>query len=659
MAEEYTLTSEQRNEITREAGTTIRRLRAYRRPFDSRRSEFYRQYIGWRDRRMFPDHITPRSNDFFMYPWSNVETVVSRAMDAYFSFDPWFECKGRGLMDEPAAEKMTIVMTKKLKDAEFESAFESVVRTMGIYGFGGIKVDWDWDYDIVTYAEPILATDASGQPVLNPQTGQPIVLGQRPAQAMVPRMRPRFTAIDIYDLMVDPDGRYVAHLTETSLGRMLRESQMNSKLYDPEGLALLQQRLAKEKNPGDVIVRISEVWDKIDGTCTILAFGEDQESISWKDQRAGYRSANLSSYTKRRLYGGEPILLWHGPNQFPHKQCPILYTSYVKLPNEAYGIGVIEPISGLTESMNRFVNMISDNWNLGINRRYAYDVNADIDHAALNNMNVPGGKVGVSGDPTKVIMPLPTHTPEAGDYMILELYKGMIEMTSGISDFYAKGVGAPTGNRTATGINNVIQESNFKFRMFIRNLERDIVRPLLQQVTSMIQAYTTDPIEIQITDDMPMIPKSPLVRPEELIGTFSYDLVAANYSSNKFVKQRNLLGFAEVAIQSPWLNQGEAIREFAKVYDIRNPKIVKSDDQVAMEQQQAMQQQIQMMIFEAMLQTESKARLQQSKPVSGKDDRGRPQIRYPSKIQGAGLESSIRSFAQAMGGNFKGMGGDE
>ena len=43
---------------------TCQRLRNFRRPYDQRRSYFYRQFIGQRDRRMYPDNITPRSNTF-------------------------------------------------------------------------------------------------------------------------------------------------------------------------------------------------------------------------------------------------------------------------------------------------------------------------------------------------------------------------------------------------------------------------------------------------------------------------------------------------------------------------------------------------------------------------------------------------------------------
>src|SRR5208337_5416212 len=143
----------------------LRRMRYFRRQYDQRRAYFYRQYLGQRDQRYFPDNITPRANTFVMYPQSNVETNVSRIDDAFFSFDPWFEAKGRSPNDDAAAENMGLVLHDRLKKANFKASFEALVRNLNIYGHAGIKVDWDWDFDVVTYAKPIYK--------IEPTTGQP------------------------------------------------------------------------------------------------------------------------------------------------------------------------------------------------------------------------------------------------------------------------------------------------------------------------------------------------------------------------------------------------------------------------------------------------------------------------------------------------------
>lgn len=680
-------------DITNKSINHLRRMRFFRKQYDQRRAYFYRQYLGQRDQRFYPDNVTPRSNTFVPYPLSNVETIVSRVLDAFFSYEDWLEVKGRGAIDEPAAEKMQVVLLRLLKRAGFVQAFESLIRNIVIYGHAAIKVDWDWDYDVVTYSEPIILPGPDGQPMVQPQINQdtmqmelkPVILGHMPAQKKVAKNRPRFIPIDVYDLLIDPDGGIVAHLTERTLGEMVREQEMSMQaaqqdpskkpLYLPEAIKTLVKRVSESvRSPDDpmaTVVRMAEVWDEYAQTQTILTYGEDAEAISWKDLRASYRAAGYSPF-KRKVYGGIPLLLYHGEIPFMHKKAPIVHTSFIKIPNEIFGLGAIEIISDLTESLNKFVNMISDNWNMSINRRYAFDVNADIDHEALNSFNVPGGKVGVTGNPANVIMPLPFFTPATGDYAVLDIYKTMIESASGVSDFYSKGMGSPTGNKTATGINSVMQESNFRFKMFIRNLEMDILQPILTMCSSMIQQYISDPMEFQITGENPSIKKWITLTPEELIGTLDFDLVAANYASNRIIRQRNIMALINIMASSPvfapYVNPYETAKELYKAFEVRNVnKMLIAPPQVQMMQMQQQKQQIDMMMLESMMDTEGKARLQQSKPqkATGKD--GRPRTAQPEgSIPGAGLLTPIRELSQSMGAQGMGLqdlgvneGGDE
>jgi hypothetical protein len=669
----------------------LTRMLDFRRQYDQRRSTFYRQYVGQRDAQKFPDNVTNRANTFVPYALSNVETIVSRVMDAFFSFEPWFEVNGATEYDDQASDAMSLILLKKLQEANLLDAIESLVRNIVIYGHGGLKVDWNWDFKTLLKPTAQYQMDPhTQQPVINPATGQPIVLGYPIQPVAVPMACPRITPIDIYDLMCDPDGGILAQLTERTFIEMKRENQAYTQakgtpLYYPEALQRIENRI-KLTCPDDyesVIIRYAELWNVYEGTVTVITFGDDKEAMAWKDLRASFRASNVSAY-KRKIYEGNEVL-WHGPNPFDHQRNTILHTSFIKLPNELYGLGGVEIISDLNESLNKFVNMVTDNWNLGINRRFAYDVNADIDHEALNQMNVPGGKVPVNGRPDEVLFPLPLFTPNAGDYQILDLYKGMIEMTSGVSDFYAKGSGSPTGNKTATGISSVINESNFRFKMFIRNLEVDILQPMLAMCASMIQQFMTDQEEVLITKNPngPAIPKWQVIDPQSIIGNFEFNLVAANYATSKTVRQRNLMAYMAQAAQSPYWKQGEGLRELGKVMEIRNiDELLKSDQEVQMEQQEAMKQQQQTMLMQEVVQTESKIAVAEAHAKLGlgkgggsggaskkvnpsslhsgglKDKGGRPSThQHEGHIPGSDALSEAKLTGQANGANALGLEG--
>jgi len=263
----------------------------------------------------------------------------------------------------------------------------------------------------------------------------------------------------------------------------------------------------------------------------------------------------------------------------------------------------------------------------------------------------------------------------------------MIEMTSGVSDFYAKGAGSPTGNRTATGISSVINESNFRFKMFIRNLEVDILQPLLAMCASMIQQFMTDQEEVMITKNPqgPAIPKWQVIDPSAIIGNFEFNLVAANYATSKTVRQRNLMAFMAQAAQSPYWKQGEGLRELGKVMEIRNiDELLKTDQEVQMEQQEALQQQQQQMLMQEVVSTESKIEIAKAHAALGlgkgggggsgakkhtptrpnpsggmpRDKGGRPpHFQHEGKIPGAGVTSEAKSAGQRTGLNALGLEG--
>jgi hypothetical protein len=716
---------EQRGPIKELALEHLRRMLRFRTQYDVIWARFYRQYVSDRDQKYFPDGVTKRANTFIPYPFSNVETIVSRTHDVLFGYEDFFETTGYGMNDEPSAEKMQLVLKNKLHLAKLPEVVEAMAQSAAIYGPCAMKVDWDWDYDNVTYPEPVYAQqpamqpvmDAQGQPqvdeqgqpqmqpaldqtgnlvmqnVIHPLTGQPIQTGIRIASKQVPRSRPKLIPIDVYDLLVDPDGKLSAFMTERTIGQLERENEgykarFGYDLYYPEALSAIRNRVSSEKNPEEIIVRIAELWNEIDGTCAIMTFGEDKNAISWKDTRYAYRTGNSYSGFRRRLYYGEPELLWAGENYFAHKRNPIIWTSYSKLQHEQYGIGSIEQISDLVDALNDMTGMVRDNWNMGINRRYAYNTDMDIDHDSLNNMNVPGGKVGVAGNPTEAIMPLPLNTPQPGDYALLDLYKGMIEMTSGISDFYSKGVGGSGGNRTATGINSILEESNYRFKMFIRNLELDILQPMLEMCASNIQQFMTDEEEILITEDQPGIPKWVNVKPEELIGTLRFRLLGAAYMQNETLRQRNLMALANIAGNTPYLRERESLVVLGKAFKI--PEInmlLKTDQEVQQEQQQQQQSQMEQMMLQhrmdmerIIVQAEARAAAvdpeQAAKDVggggggsaapsrkpaqSGGGKVGRPRTaQFEGTIPGGGKTSAARQFGQQLGANALGLGGME
>jgi len=319
-------------EVTKNVTKHLDRMTFFRRQLDHRFSYWYRQYTSQQDQKYFPDKVTPRSNIFVPYPFSDVETVVARTHDALFGYEPWFEVSGRGANDVQVAEKMQQVLEYKLHRAQLQHEFEKLIRSIAIYGIGAVKVDWNWNYDLVTVPQKIFAQVPYTDPqtgittlvnMPHPDTGQPIEVGIQMQKVPVPCNRPRFFHIDIFDLLLDPDGGLSAHMIEKTWAELQREQQTyiqktGQPLYFPEALQRISQKLIDEPDADTVIIRFAELWNEFDGTCTQITYS-DKSSYSFKDLRGSYRSGSTFTAFKRKILGGEPIILWHGQNPFAHR----------------------------------------------------------------------------------------------------------------------------------------------------------------------------------------------------------------------------------------------------------------------------------------------------------------------------------------------------
>jgi hypothetical protein len=178
-------------------------------------------------------------------------------------------------------------------------------------------------------------------------------------------------------------------------------------------------------------------------------------------------------------------------------------------------------------------------------------------------------------------------------------------MSSGISEL---ATGLAQANGTASGISQVINESGYVFKLFIRNFEVEVLQPMCEMVASMIQQFGTNEMEYSITNAPPGIPKYGQVKLKDLIGNYSFDFVAANYATGKVVKQRNMMAFYNIAMQSPYLQQGEFLREIAKCMEIPYAqRLLKSDQEVQQNAAAQSQAALQQEVIKDLLRFESKA----------------------------------------------------
>jgi hypothetical protein len=515
--------------------------------------EAYRQYLSASEPRYFPDGQTKRSSVFVPYAFSNVEGVVARVADIIIPNNDWFDVTGFDGKDRKDAEKMYKLLQYGFAKSFIIDKIHDFLKLWAIFGFAVAKVDWSRNKKKVVRFDKQVFEGVESDIII-------------PEAKEVEDNFPGFEVISPFHIFIDPaatcidNARHVMHETELTVKQLKEGSEGEDPIYLPEAVAEVLADLGEYRDSD--LVRVLEYWT--DEKVCVMTLGDGGEAQDNIDEMHSYRGTSQSGHKETKKVGQH--LIREEENPFLHGRKPFVGDSYTRLPNQVYGIGVVEPNQKLQETLNVMVNMIIDNWNQGVNRRYIYSRDADIDLNDFNNFNVPGGLVGVYGDTNKAVTALPSFTPAPGDYGILDLIKSMIALSSGMDDFYARGQGSARSNRTAAGIQQVIDQMGFRFKDLIKNIEQRVLKQILDMNVVLWQQFIADnePVEVRITGQEPMVK----VTPVEIYKQFDFVPVAAQNLMNKSVKLQNIAQFSQMFGQSPFVDQYELVTSYAQLIDL-------------------------------------------------------------------------------------------
>jgi hypothetical protein len=160
----------------------------------------------------------------------------------------------------------------------------------------------------------------------------------------------------------------------------------------------------------------------------------------------------------------------------------------------------------------------------------------------------------------------------------------------------------------------------------------------------MIQQFGSDELEWSITNAPPGIPKWGRVKLEDLFGNYSFDFVGANYATGKIQKQRNLMAYYNLAMQSPYAIQGEFLREIARSMDIPFAnRLLKTDQQVQQEMQAQTASRQQEELLRELFKIEGKAVVEQIKKPEFMPE-GSVTIAGPAQPHGEAIQKQIEEY---------------
>lgn len=413
-------------------------------------------------------------------------------------------------------------------------------------------------------------------------------------------------AVDIDDFFPDPiasdveDARYVIHRVyrdRDHLENMFRRGEYKRPPEDAWESYLTEYASMKRSN--EIGLSGDAIPDRERDLFPILELWTDRFCVSILGER------------------GDGILLRAIRNPYGHGEKPFIRIVDHLVPHEFWGVGELEPLEGIQDTLNAIWNARIDNVKIALNKMFAVVMDYMIDP---NDLVVrPGGVIRMrEGLPlNQVFQEIDMGDITSDAYSEVQELEREAEKASGVSP-YQTGQDSPAYNRTATGVALISEQGNTRFSFKITLAEHTGYKRLVRQYASILQQFTPDdliirikggtPEQVPLTDPMtgqPMIdPMTGMpatmpdpyagwqaITPESITGRFDFDIEQESSAQTISTRREQTLSLAAQLMQDPWMKPRPIREDLLKEFGRKNPEEYLYSEQEMQMMQMAMQQQ--------------------------------------------------------------------
>ncbi len=523
-------------------------------------------YEDWKDRRSSKEQAwTDCLNNYLTFvdeskyenwPWRSkvsdtfsqeIGDVVAAAIkNALFPFnEDFFKLEGLDDRSNESAPKMYEYMLQRLDNARYVERNRPFLKQLAVYGNTAAILPW------VHKVRPRKMRDQKTKQV------------RLVREVLYDNFT--FTTMDMFDVvmnprkMYDPQSSPVIYRTVTTLAELGLTKE--DKVY--ENLDQLERKTdgttPTDKSDGQKAARAS-----IFGLDRSIEAGEDEIEllIALGDHiiNGELHMEHIAVVANREiLLRFEEIPFWAGK--------PLVFTTYDDYWFAPYGRGPLEPVIGIHDLINTFVNQKADVLNLIIMGSFAYVNDGVIDPDSL--FQRPGGAIEVGDlNNLKAIHP---NTNVALAYQEIEQLRGRGERSTAVSD-YEVGV-FPGGRKTAYETSVIKAGSSNRFNDTIKHVGESSVEYSLRHFLTSLQQFKYGSGEV--SDDV-------------LLGNYKVNYFGADMSALRQMEQQQLSQISDVVGRNPVFANAiepvELLKEWFRAIGIRNNKILKSAERFEMEQ---------------------------------------------------------------------------
>jgi len=468
---------------------------------------------------------------------------------------------------EVAAEEMTTVIQDQLQESNAEQKLKESILEACIFGSGAVKA-----------GTVKIDRKQSYSKVLDQNTGQTTF-----ALAQIEEVAPEVESVSIFDLYPDPyctdledcDGLFRRHiLTRKQLrdlaelpgfdGSMIRYLLKNNRKgnHTEEDHEKTRRKIAginehTESHRYEVI----EYWGNVDGL-DLKDHGVELPEDA--DETEDYSACVW-------FCGGKVLKVMLNP--IMGYKVPYHIFPYERAPHQFWGTGVPRMMRDSQVTMNAATRIWIDN--LALSSGPMVEVNTDLLAAGEDPTDIHPWRVFLREGGDGSMPAVRWYQPIAnanGLNQIVELFRRFADETTSLPS-YTHGEQTRSLNKTATGISMLMGAANVALKSTIKNIDDFLLEPMIEALFHFNMEFGTNE---KAKGDLKIVPRG------------STALVQKEVQSQRLLQ---FLSLVSNPMDAALVDRNQLLRDIAQSMDIDPDEIIKSEERLQLEQQQAIQNQ--------------------------------------------------------------------
>lgn len=453
-----------------------------------------------------------------------------------------------------------------------------------IYGMSPVKVTWQDNYVKKGFAFPIL-TEPQFEELRSDSNVESLTASNVSVQYVPVQPQPGLTNAVGYELqpaMLEPMRIYEnvsgEQRMKTFSGPLIEVIPPEDFFVDPEARDISEARFAihrvkrtvsylRQKEKDGVYSNIDKVVEEISSSSTSYKDEDDTESSLRANNSEDYSYGtyrNDVQKARRKIsvwewWGlldpdetgiAEPylvvvangVIIRMEKNPYAHGQPPFEIMRPILDVFTINGISIVDLVGEYQKIKTALMRQTLDNISFQNNQQWLVDENAGVDIDSLTSPRP--GKIVLTNNMNGVRQITPASL-EGSVFNVMEFIQSQLEQRTGITR-YNQGLSADSLNKTATGVNMIMNASSQRIELIARVMSETGYRPLYKKMLQLDQQFIDQNIVIRVYG-------KPLeIAPDDLAGNFdvSVDIGGATNRDQQEVQNlMTMLNYSQMLLQ--------------------------------------------------------------------------------------------------------------